>query len=632
MDDCRSNDKSVAPVKVRGSDVVAYAVAVRAICGVNAEMTRRTYGQVLGELIYRRRKGLGLTQTQLAVDAYGAAGKTRRISELENGLVGNPHPKTIDPVIVVLGIKDAELEECARSVQAEPDAPLDKAYREARELIDRVAREFEISLPDATLSQVDAFLREKAREWIALKGRIQDIEFPDTEISNIKERASGALAAGDFALVDELLSNAEEIQQSSGTLREVRKQAKIRIARADACLLDRKNDRALEFYIKAAEYFIPFDEMEAVEVLQGMAWRLYESSKRLFDPHYMVAARILERALRLPQIEGDAEERGRILYRLGLIYRSEFAHYIEDRKFECLDFAILYSRESIKLLSSSEDLFTLFSAKVSLANCLHDQGRTSGGAEELGAAISLLREARIGVANFEDGEHLLPVINNSLGSAILHLMELDDKVSVDKLDEAYEVFKTAIENGEKSLDIDAWSAAQINRGRILFKKSKIENENIYKSSFLRIQALSAVISANEATPQAAYPLRSGEISRLLGDIFYTHSTSQDQNLLEIYLARAISAYEAAASVFSQDGYPKDWARIQYNMGRAFTLHAKNIGGECFEDDLELARKHFLGARDAFEASGMPDEMNLCVEALQKVSEIAASGDPSGNAN
>ncbi|WP_139285768.1 helix-turn-helix transcriptional regulator [Tardiphaga sp. OK245] len=89
------------------------AVYLRKICGVNALMTSQTFGAALGRLIFQKRKALGLTQTQLAEDAFGTSGKTRRISELENGTVENPHPKTIDPIISVLKISEDELRECA---------------------------------------------------------------------------------------------------------------------------------------------------------------------------------------------------------------------------------------------------------------------------------------------------------------------------------------------------------------------------------------------------------------------------------------------------------------------------------------------------------------------------------------
>jgi transcriptional regulator with XRE-family HTH domain len=70
-------------------------------------MPERTFGQALGALILQKRRAAGLTQTQLAEDAFQTTAKTRRISELENGTVANPHPKTIDPIISTLKISDA---------------------------------------------------------------------------------------------------------------------------------------------------------------------------------------------------------------------------------------------------------------------------------------------------------------------------------------------------------------------------------------------------------------------------------------------------------------------------------------------------------------------------------------------
>ena len=118
---------------------------------------------------------MGLTQTQLAEDAYGTTGKTRRISELENGTVANPHPKTIDPIIHVLKISNAELEQCATDSDSLPDEDLDRAYREARNLIDAVAKEFEHSNPASSLGELDEFLRSKAKEWASLRERIAGI-------------------------------------------------------------------------------------------------------------------------------------------------------------------------------------------------------------------------------------------------------------------------------------------------------------------------------------------------------------------------------------------------------------------------------------------------------------------------
>jgi transcriptional regulator with XRE-family HTH domain len=195
-------------------------------------MSGHTFGQRLGKLIFRKRKSMGLTQTQLAEDAYGTASNTRRISELENGTVANPHPKTIDPIINVLGISDVELEQCATESHSIPDADLDRAYREARNLIDAIAKQFEHSNPAASLSELDEFLRAKAKEWTSLRERIVSLEADDESIKALTKAASEALAEGRLDEVETLLSRAEDSYQHDRTLIELRKLAGLRVARA----------------------------------------------------------------------------------------------------------------------------------------------------------------------------------------------------------------------------------------------------------------------------------------------------------------------------------------------------------------------------------------------------------------
>jgi tetratricopeptide (TPR) repeat protein len=593
-------------------------------------MTRRTYGQALGELIYQRRKGLGLTQTQLAVDAYGTAGKTRRISELENGLVANPHPKTVDPVIVVLGIKEVELEECARVAKAKPDPALDAAYLEARELIDNIAKEFEISLPGATLAEIDAYLRGKAKEWFALRSRIRDIESIDIQVSELMGGANDALSAGNFVLVDKLLSQAEEVQQVSNTIREVEKQAKIRIARADACLLNGERDLAASFYIKSAEYFIPFDEVRSINLMQEISRNLYEVSKMIFQPHYLVAAKVLERALLMPVAVSDSAIAGGIRYRISLMYRSEFAHYMGAGNEELLDIAAENSRSAIKCLSDTDDLFTLYSAKIALANCLYDKGRHLLDAEHIKMAISILKEIRRDVLEFEDGEHLLPSASNSLSACYITLMDIEEGLSEENILEVIGILKDAISSSERSFDIDGWSAAHINYGRVLFELSKIYKEIPGKSYFVRMRAISALQAAREASAEAPYPIRSGEIGRILGDVLVEHALGADEDLFEFNLFRARSFYQDAINIYKQEEYENEWAWIKFRLGRVFALHAQIDKGKYFEKDIEAATECFSDAKAAFDKLGASDGSLKCAGALKAISSIMARGGEPGD--
>ncbi len=168
---------------------------MRTARGKYAEMSENTFGSLLGQLVHSKRQILGLTQMQLAEDAYGSAGKTRRISELESGKVANPHPKTIDPIIVTLDITEEDLAQCMAKSNSQPNVSLELAYTEARSLVD-----------------LEVFLTAKAQELVELKNKFQAIDGSGEEISNLRHDAFAALSAGDYAAVDELLKKAEYVQ------------------------------------------------------------------------------------------------------------------------------------------------------------------------------------------------------------------------------------------------------------------------------------------------------------------------------------------------------------------------------------------------------------------------------------
>ena len=65
-----------------------------------------SFGEIFGNLVKTRRGIEGMTQQALAVAAFGDESYKTRISELENGKVAKPHPKTVDAIAVALGISD----------------------------------------------------------------------------------------------------------------------------------------------------------------------------------------------------------------------------------------------------------------------------------------------------------------------------------------------------------------------------------------------------------------------------------------------------------------------------------------------------------------------------------------------
>lgn len=65
-----------------------------------------SFGEIFGNLVKTRRGIEGMTQQALAVAAFGDESFKTRISELENGKVAKPQPKTVDAIAVALGIDD----------------------------------------------------------------------------------------------------------------------------------------------------------------------------------------------------------------------------------------------------------------------------------------------------------------------------------------------------------------------------------------------------------------------------------------------------------------------------------------------------------------------------------------------
>ena len=190
-------------------------------------MSTISFGKALGEIIRQKRKAVGLTQLQLSEDAFGTSAKTRRISEIESGLTDNPHAKTIDPIISVLKITDAELANCAALAVYVPDPALDRAYKEARKMIDGLAVAFEHNEPNATLTELDRYLRDKAKEWSELRDRIARLEADTNNLSQYLDSALDYLSKGEFDKVDDCLLTAEENFQNKETLKVIRKQAEV---------------------------------------------------------------------------------------------------------------------------------------------------------------------------------------------------------------------------------------------------------------------------------------------------------------------------------------------------------------------------------------------------------------------
>ena len=243
-----------------------------------------SFGARFGILVKTRRGIEGLSQRDLAIRAFDDEARKTRISELENGKVPNPQQRTIDALVTALNIPAEDVAACRT-----PDAngPSPEIHDElAAGLLENLSMRFGHDNPDATRTELRAFLQEKARDYRALKERLDEIEQAaesEGRLDNQLTAAQAAIDAGDFDEADDILASAEEIQQAERTLAQVRHQSRIRATRGDAALLKGDPDTAYAHYAAAAGFFDPFDPEEGGRTRIGYVSRLIEHGERFAD-------------------------------------------------------------------------------------------------------------------------------------------------------------------------------------------------------------------------------------------------------------------------------------------------------------------------------------------------------------
>jgi tetratricopeptide (TPR) repeat protein len=233
-----------------------------------------SFGHRFGRLVKNKRGIEGLSQQALAALAFDDESRKTRISELENGKISNPHQKTVDALVIALEISKEELDACHLQAGAAAELGL------RRELLESLVLRFEHDNPDAPDQELSRFLKNKAAELKELKARLSALADGEARIANQIAAAQGALDEALFDEADEILRTAEEMQQEEHTLKQVRKQAEIRAARAQAALLKGDTGAAYAHYTTAIQYFEPFDPLEAAAQRRSFGTTLREHGER----------------------------------------------------------------------------------------------------------------------------------------------------------------------------------------------------------------------------------------------------------------------------------------------------------------------------------------------------------------
>ncbi len=592
---------------------------MRIECGWDAVMGDKSFGKLLGALIKQKRMAQGLTQLQLSEDAYGTGNRVRRISELETGSVANPHPKTVDPIISVLAITEEEIEECAKAAGGQIEDDLSRAYLEASNLIEALLYRFDHNNPEASLLEVDEFLKAKATEWRQLQKKIQQFEASDERVETLKRDAMAALNDGDFLSATKFLSEAEEFQLEKEVLKNVSKLVELRVLKAQVDLFAGDKDQAVKKFIEAASSYAPFDKEAEVCLLDSLAFSVYEQSRRSTLNHFDVADRLLKAALEISQKQNNEERIARFKSKIAMMHRSQSEREPPHVAIQLLEKAVIYCRESVQLRSMIVDLNAWASTKIILGNCLMEASKICDKSERLVFAEESLASFREVLDTPNKGgelDELLCHASNGLGSGLMQLMNID---GVDRIEVALEAYYQGIEYSKLCHDSDMWAAAHINIGNLLTSKAdSVESET--ESQYLRLRGMGAFLSALEVYPSSFFPYPFAHAHYSLGMLYFRYGVSIRNELTESYLVKALVSFEAAEFVFTEELRPKKWADMEYFKGLVFSLHAELDGVDTTKHDYEMAKQHLEEAIRVYSGLNLESDLKRSDGLFSEVSD------------
>jgi hypothetical protein len=103
--------------------------------------------------------------------------------------------------------------------------------------LESLALRFGYANPDVSEAELEAFLKEKAHEFVELQERLAQLNAVESQFTAFLAAASAALEDGDFQLADTRLAEAEDAQFASTTLPALERQYNLRFERGRTALL-----------------------------------------------------------------------------------------------------------------------------------------------------------------------------------------------------------------------------------------------------------------------------------------------------------------------------------------------------------------------------------------------------------
>ncbi len=435
-----------------------------------------TFGARFGLLIRQKREDEGITAGELARRVWDDEARRSRISDLENGKVNRPQAKTIEALTNYFDFSADEIEACRRQP---PQKPTTANIDLPQELLENLALRFGHDNPDAPAPELTTFLKEKAKDYRVLQQRLEELTKQDDRLSNLLSAIKAAMDAGKFDEADDRLADAENIQLEHNTLVEVRKQANLRIQRAQTALFKGDADKAAQFFTEAAGYFTPFETNEDAKTLR-VAWEaLYEHGLRYGGTGLKRAIDLARAGADLHDARGDLFNWAIVQNDLGLSLQNQAGRVEGKAVAKLLAQAITAYEAALTVHTKSDNPINWAMTQNNLGNALQNQAeRVEGkaGMELLAKAVAAY-EAALTVRTKADHPVGWATIQNNLATALeIQGKRIGGEAGAKLLAKAVAAYEAALTVRTKVDHPVDWAGTQNNLGLAYEAKAYLDPE------------------------------------------------------------------------------------------------------------------------------------------------------------
>jgi len=205
-----------------------------------------SFGFQFGLLVKSRRGQEGLTQQQLAVQAFGDERYKARISDLEKGKIDNPQQKTIDLLKVALNISDELISGIYQEVREEQQRKLPSELREA------IVEAFEIEEKNASQADLEKLIRYASKQYRKVKYGFELLSNYDSRLENVLADVERLVNEAKFREADTTLRTAIEMYLGVDGANTQRVKSELTVERLRIALLARRFSKALDIAEQAA--------------------------------------------------------------------------------------------------------------------------------------------------------------------------------------------------------------------------------------------------------------------------------------------------------------------------------------------------------------------------------------------